>query len=53
MTGSLIETRHSEALKALSAYFDSHVEEGEPPCPCEMCEAARKVFMAELKAAKS
>jgi hypothetical protein len=36
------------ARKTVSWFYDDHVIDGDPPCPCEGCTLARKVFADAL-----
>lgn len=41
----------AEARKLVAAYYAYHSEDGEPECPCDVCEKARVYFKAMLKEA--
>lgn len=44
-----LQRRLSLALQALTWFYDDHVIEGDPPCPCKGCERARAAFAAQLR----
>jgi hypothetical protein len=43
-----VERENETARRIIAAYYDYHVEPGDPPCPCEPCRMAREFFAAVL-----